>query len=371
MARSMGSIFLKAARKIARQQRNALIKATQSNMKLAASAFDHNTLFPPPPAALRRAVKKAVPPPFRHGSWTEKQFKVPTAASLFLRRLSYFLYAPPVPPSQEINGSAMLVMLHGCKQTATEFAQGTRMNLHAAKSGMVVVYPQQSRQQQTLRCWRWYQPDDQHGYAEADAIAALVRNLIKRHNVDPTRIYLAGMSAGAGMSGLLALRHPALFAAIALHSGPVMGNASNLTSGLQTMRRGTLNDPLNVLKDAGEPLDARQDYLPALILQGQQDRVVAANNGEQLARQFAWLNGFEDNALPEEKKVAEHSRREYTQLDFRRARKSIVRLCQIRNVGHAWSGGDSRLDFNSTDGPNASSLIMQFFRMHRRGNNES
>ena len=364
MARSMGSIFLKAARKIARQQRNALIRATQSNMKLAASAFNHNPLFPPSPAAVLRPAKKAVPPPFRHGTWSERLFKVPATVSLFVQRLSYFLY---VPPAQEMKGSAMLVMLHGCKQTATEFAQGTRMNQHAAKAGMVVLYPQQSRQRQTLRCWRWYQPDEQHGYAEADAIAALVRNLIQRHKMDQTRIYLAGMSAGAGMSSLLALRHPALFAAVALHSGPVMGNASNLTSGLQTMRRGTLNDPLNALKAAGALLQARQDYLPALILQGQQDRVVAANNGEQLTRQFAWLNGFEDHVLPEEKKVAENGRREYTQLDFRRARKSIVRLCQIRKVGHAWSGGDSRLDFNTPDGPNASSLILQFFRMHRRG----
>jgi poly(hydroxyalkanoate) depolymerase family esterase len=368
MARSMSSIFLKTARKIARQQSNALIRATRSNMKLAASAFNHNPLFPPSPAAVLRPAKKPVPPPFRHGSWTERLFKVPATVSVFFQRLSYFLY---VPPSHEMKGSAMLVMLHGCKQTATEFAQGTRMNQHAAKSGMVVVYPQQSRQRQTLRCWRWYLPEPQHGYAEADAIAALVRNLIQRHKLDKTRIYLAGMSAGAGMGSLLALRHPQLFAAVALHSGPVMGNASSLSSGLQTMRRGTLNDPLTALKAASETLTATHDFLPALILQGQLDRVVSANNGEQLARQFAWLNGFDDEAQPIEKPVGEQTSREYTQFDFKRARKSIVRFCQIRKVGHAWSGGDSRLDFNTSDGPNASSLIMQFFRMHQRGDKAS
>lgn len=363
MARSLSSIFLKTARKIARQQSNALIKATQSNMKMAASAFNHNPLLTSTPATLRRTTKKPVSPPFRRGSWTERLFKVPTSVSLFLQRLTYFMY---VPPAHGLKGSAVLVMLHGCKQTATEFAQGTRMNQLAAKAGMVVVYPQQSRQRQALRCWRWYLPDARDGYAEADAIAALVRNLIQRHKLDKTRVYLAGMSAGAGMGSLLALRHPNLFAAVALHSGPVMGNATSLSSGMQTMRRGTLNDPLSALKAAHEPLNPGPGYLPAMILQGQLDRVVSANNGEQLARQFAWLNGFDDAAIPYEKHVGEHTKREHTQFDFRRARKTIVRYCRIRRIGHAWSGGDSRLDFNTTEGPNASSLMMQFFRMHQR-----
>ncbi len=362
MARSMSSIFLKSARKIARQQSNALIKATQSNMKLAASAFNHNPLVITP-AALRRKTVKPIQPPFRHGSWTERLFKVPAAVTAFVPRLTYFMY---VPPAQEIKGSPVLVMLHGCKQTATEFAQGTRMNQLAAKAGMVVVYPQQSRHRQTLRCWRWYQPEKNHGYAEADAIAALLRNLIQRQKVDKTRIYLAGMSAGAGMASLLALRHPNLFAAVALHSGPVMGNASSVSSGMQTMRRGTLNDPVSSLHSAEPAVEPRADYLPALILQGQLDRVVAAKNGEQLARQFAWLNGFDEDAKPLEKHVGEHTPREYTRFDLQRSRKTIVRYCKIRKIGHAWSGGDKRLEFNSNDGPNASSLILQFFRMHRR-----
>ncbi len=362
MARSMSSLFLNSARKIARQQSKALIKATQSNMKLAASAFNSNPLLVNP-AGLRPRAKKPVPPPFRHGSWTERVFRVPTSVTLFVPRLSYFVY---VPPGQEIKGSPVLVMLHGCKQTSTEFAQGTRMNQLAAKAGMVVVYPQQSRQRQTLRCWRWYQPDNHHGFAEADAIAALVRNLIVRHRVDRSRIYLAGMSAGAGMSSLLALRHPELFAALALHSGPVLGNASSVASGIQTMRRGTLNDPVSSLLSMNTPVEQRPDFLPALILQGQLDRVVAAKNGEQLARQFAWLNGFEEDAKPFEKHLGENTSREYTRYDFQRARKTLVRYCRIRKVGHAWSGGDTRLEFNSSEGPNASSLILQFFRMHRR-----
>ncbi len=353
--------MLKTARNIARQQRNALLKATQSNLKLAVSAFSSPLLQSP--LGGRRKSKKPIPLPVRKGSWSEKLFKVPASVSLLYQRLAYFLY---VPPAQPLAGSPVIVMLHGCKQTATEFAQGTRMNQVAARSGMVVVYPQQSRQRQSLRCWRWYLPDEHRGYAEADAIAALIRSLLRRHKLDRTRVYLAGMSAGAGMASLLALRHPRLFAAIALHSGPVMGNASSISSGMQTMRRGTLNDPLASLEPLAKPIRAGENFLPALILQGQLDRVVAANNGEQLTRQFAYLNGFAADAAAHEKQVGADTNREYMQYDYRRQRKTIVRYCQIRKIGHAWSGGDARLDFNTADGPNATVLAMQFFRMHRR-----
>ena len=54
-------------------------------------------------------------------------------------------------------------MLHGCQQTATQFAQGTRMNQWAEQMGYAVLYPQQSVSAHAQRCWKWYDRATQEG----------------------------------------------------------------------------------------------------------------------------------------------------------------------------------------------------------------
>src|SRR5712664_2073483 len=53
------------------------------------------------------------------------------------RRMSYWLYLPSSSPSGTPSRTPLplVVMLHGCDQTAEEFAQGTGMNRLAEKQG--------------------------------------------------------------------------------------------------------------------------------------------------------------------------------------------------------------------------------------------
>lgn len=204
------------------------------------------------------------------------------------RRLAFARYIPPGVPRQ---GMPLVVMLHGCRQTALSFAQGSRMNQWADAAGFMVLYPQQSMARQVQRCWRWFQPDALHGGGEADLIAALVRSEVGRHGLDPTRVYIAGLSAGAGMAALVALRHPQLVAALAMHSGPVTGDAHSAAAGLQTMRRGALKPLRPLLESVANPAALRLG-MPAIILQGQLDPAVAPRNARQLFDQFRLLNGL-------------------------------------------------------------------------------
>ena len=277
------------------------------------------------------------------------------------RRLAFARYIPPGVPRQ---GMPLVVMLHGCRQTALSFAQGSRMNQWADAAGFMVLYPQQSMARQVQRCWRWFQPDALHGGGEADLIAALVRSEVGRHGLDPTRVYIAGLSAGAGMAALVALRHPQLVAALAMHSGPVTGDARR--RGPANHAPGRAQAPASAAGKRGQSGRAALG-MPAIILQGQLDPAVAPRNARQLFDQFRMLNGLHPQDIPVERVLGLGTDKSYRRVDMLKDRRAVVRLCEITHVEHAWSGGDPAVRYHSRGGPDASALIWRFFQAQRRG----
>ena len=114
----------------------------------------------------------------------------------------------------------------------------------------------------------------------ADAIAAAIDQICLTQAVDPSRIALAGLSAGAGMAALLATRRPARFRAIAMHSGIAPGVAHSSATALTAMRGHRTGLPLAPLADGA--------HLPALlVIQGNADPLVAPSNGVLAARLWA------------------------------------------------------------------------------------
>lgn len=393
-SRSLTRIMLDAANGIARLQRRAIKLATaaaprpvagaprkrstsEAGGKLAGSAGTGTVLSTSGTLArspLQRSARRSAPsmapsalPVAPQGTWVPGVFSTPPLQGELVGHLDYFMYLPSSRPAA---GLPLIVMLHGCSQSATELAAGTRMNHLAEREGFAVLYPQQSRGTQSHRCWRWFQPEAGAGASEADAIAALASSVTQQYRLDPERQYIAGLSAGAGMAALVALRHARRFAAVAMHSGAVVGASSSTSAGLSTMRRGTLRDPLSLLAGVlganTRPGELERDAaLPALILQGMRDTVVAPRNAEQLTRQFLHVNGM-DAESPLTTELASATSNAYRRIDYRRSGKTVVRVCEIAQLDHAWSGGDPTYRFHAKRGPDASALMWRFFRVHRR-----
>lgn len=280
--------------------------------------------------------------------------------------MDYWLYQPS---QLRTTAVPLIVMLHGCAQTAAEFAEGSRMNQLGESKGFGVLYPQQTVRMNPQRCWHWYKKPVQHGKGEAALIAALISQVVARHGFDPTRIYLAGISAGAAMAQIVGLHYPDLIAAVGLHSAPAFGVAHDAASAFSVMQNG---GPATAPIDADALRMAAPDGLkiPAILIQGLNDSVVRPVNLARLEEQFCQMNGLtQSQRQPIERHAAGKSTRAanaFDTVDYRVGKQTLLRVCQIFGLQHAWSGGDAAQRFNERKGPDASRMMWNFFSKHRR-----
>lgn len=318
----------------------------------------------PRPAAKARTPRTTATPTPRPsavapGKWLSAH--VLTAAG---QRMSYWLYLPKhLPERAERKGMPLVVMLHGCHQTATQFAQGTRMNQWAEKKGYAVLYPQQLATIQPQRCWKWYDRATQEGGGDVPTILTMIHQVLTQYAIDRSRIYVAGISAGAGMANILALNHPRLFAAVGLHSGPVFGAGHNTLGALGVMKHGA---GLRTDTAVHDLLQRQPQFpgMPAILLQGAGDNVVRPINQIQLARQSMLLNRLTGPAKVTLKPKGRHNAHQLHDLYV--GRKLMLRIAHIEQLEHAWSGGDPAFAFNAKAGPDASKMLLEFFSRHQR-----
>jgi len=266
----------------------------------------------------------------------------------------------------------MIVMMHGCKQDAHTFAEATRMNGLADRDQFIVLYPEQRRLANAHRCWNWSARSAQDGSGEAAILCDMIGSLASEYNVDTTRIYIAGLSAGAAMAANLAISHADLIAGCALHSGLMFQAATSTGEALNAMRKGSRRDPQDTGAHAFAIARGKAVTMPALVIHGDSDDVVNPVNADQTVTQFEVLNEMlaaEANGKVEHLVVRTSKNRsagdyEYETTSYLRAEHLLIQKVSISGMGHAWSGGVADYPYNDSRGPNASEIICDFFAEH-------
>ena len=240
-------------------------------------------------------------------------------------------------------GAPLLVMLHGCTQSAKDFAAGTRMNELAEAHGWVVIYPEQVASANVQRCWNWFNPNDQHrGQGEAAIIAGLTRSVMAEFRSDPRRIFVAGLSAGGAQAAILGAAYPDLYAAIGVHSGLACGAAHDMMSAFSAMQQGR----------PGQGSLA----VPAILFHGDRDSTVHPRNADEVAAQTA-TGGTETQTQGTAPGGLSYTRKTRLSPNGR----PILEQWSIHGAGHAWSGGSSDGSYTEPRGPDASAEMLRFF----------
>ena len=264
-------------------------------------------------------------------------------------------------------------MLHGCTQDPSSFAAATAMNNTADRHGFVVIYPGQPRARNAQGCWNWFLPGhQQRGTGEPELVAGIAHRLIAKdfgQTVDPTRIFVAGLSSGGAMALILAVCYPDLFRAVAIHSGLPYRSANDVASAFTVMGRPGTNpttDGRRVQAAMGE--HARP--LPSLVIHGTADRTVAPENAQHILAQLMHANHLaapetcqHDPARPSDSQQdravggLHYTKRRWVDTHGALMHESI----EVHGLGHAWSGGVRDGSYTDHRGPSASEAVWAFF----------
>jgi poly(hydroxyalkanoate) depolymerase family esterase len=266
----------------------------------------------------------------------------------------YKLYIPTAYAEQAL---PLVVMLHGCTQSADTFANGTRMNAQAETWPCFVLYPEQTHAANRLRCWNWFKRGHQRrDQGEPAILADMTREVMRRYRIDPAKIYVAGLSAGGAMAAVVATAYPDLYAAVCVHSGLALGSAHDLPSALAAM----YGLPASKSAEASR-LALKAPVTPTIVFHGDRDKTVHPRNGEQLVSR-----SLEQNSATSAQAAIEQGQvpggHAYTRAVHRdSAGRVVLEYWRVHGGGHAWFGGSSLGSYTDPQGPDATREMIRFF----------
>jgi poly(3-hydroxybutyrate) depolymerase len=88
-------------------------------------------------------------------------------------------------PAELHAGAPLVVVLHGCTQSASSYNRGAGWTSAADDHGFALLFPEQQRANNPNLCFNWFSAADAgRGHGEALSIAQMVQHLCNLHYLD-------------------------------------------------------------------------------------------------------------------------------------------------------------------------------------------
>lgn len=188
---------------------------------------------------------------------------------------------------------ALVVVLHGCTQTASGYDRGAGWSTLAERHGFALLFPEQRRANNPKACFNWFDPRHaRRGMGEAASIRAMVARMVALHGIDEARIFVTGLSAGGAMTSVMLATYPEVFAAGAIVAGLPYGAATNVQEAFDAMHRGRRWPARHWGDLVRAASDHRGPWPRVSVWQGGADRTVVPMNADEIVKQWADLHGL-------------------------------------------------------------------------------
>ena len=189
----------------------------------------------------------------------------------------------------------LVVVLHGCTQTAAGYDHGSGWSELAERHGFALLFPEQTRANNANLCFNWFEPaDTRRDSGEALSIRQMVAAMVDRHAIDPASIFVTGLSAGGAMTSVMLATYPELFAGGAIIAGLPYGAASSMPQAFERMRgQGHASDAAAATHVRRASTHLR-DWPTVSVWHGTADMTVSQVNADAIIGQWRDLHGVAD-----------------------------------------------------------------------------
>lgn len=210
--------------------------------------------------------------------------------------------------------AALVVVLHGCKQNAADFARDAGWLALADDAKVALLLPEQKGLPRQFHdvyvppwmvawggannqngCFNWFEPDDNvRDRGEALSIRQMIETMVSRYSLDRSRVFIAGFSAGGAMTAAMLAAYPEMFAGGAIVSGVSYRCAATVFEALRCMNPGIDHSPAEWRRNVLDADQGERRFPPVTIWQGSADKRVVPQNQRELVEQWTAVHGIAD-----------------------------------------------------------------------------
>lgn len=224
----------------------------------------------------------------------------------------------------------LVVVLHGCTQTADVYDHGSGWSTLADEHGFAVLYPEQRRSNNTNLCFNWYSAGDaKRGRGETLSIHQMIIAMISNHRLDPEKVFVTGLSAGGAMTSVMLAAYPEVFAGGSIIAGLPFGSANSVPAAFERMRGNGGGDEHQLTQLVVGASKHKGPWPTVSVWHGSSDRIVVPANGDAIVDQWRGIHGV-GNAPARIERVAGHIRKVWTDAGGR----DVIEQHEIRGMGH-------------------------------------